>query len=107
MKALAACERDPSRSRLARKIQGATSSQSLAEKALQAVLAEMPHVLPFEDCSIQSAGFDWMAWVWGEGFGGRGLGGGGGSGGGFLRRTPGQSFVVEDIEILCLSWLCP
>ncbi|CAJ1421455.1 unnamed protein product [Effrenium voratum] len=27
----------------------ATSSQSLAEKALQAVLAEMPHVLPFED----------------------------------------------------------
>ena len=27
---------------------GATSSVALAEKALQAVLAEMPHVLPFE-----------------------------------------------------------
>lgn len=27
---------------------GATSSQASAEKALQAVLEEMPHVLPFE-----------------------------------------------------------
>ena len=27
---------------------GATSSQASAEKALQAVLSEMPHVLPFE-----------------------------------------------------------
>ena len=30
------------------KCQGATSSQSLAERALQATLAEIPHVLPFE-----------------------------------------------------------
>ena len=33
---------------------GATSSQTLAERALQATLAEMPHVLPFEELAAYS-----------------------------------------------------
>ena len=42
---------------IASDIRGATSSQASAEKALHAVLAEMPHVLPFEVPKGFSHGF--------------------------------------------------